>query len=88
MGETNSSFKVSLNESFRSGNLLEWFVRLLKGVLIGIGAILPGLSGGVLAVVFNVYEPLVSFLANIFNKFWKNVFFFLPIGTRHAVLSG
>jgi len=80
MGETNSSFKNSLNESFRSGNLFEWFVRLLKGVLIGIGAILPGLSGGVLAVVFNVYEPLVSFLANIFNKFWKNVFFFLPIG--------
>ncbi len=80
MSEINSSFKNSLNESFRSGNLIEWFARLLKGVLIGIGAILPGLSGGVLAVVFGVYEPLVSFLANIFNKFWKNVFFFLPIG--------
>ncbi len=29
-----------------------WFVRLLKGIAVGIGFILPGLSGGVLAVIF------------------------------------
>ncbi len=80
MSETNSSFKNTIIESFRNDKPLDWFLRMLKGMLIGIGAILPGLSGGVLAVVFKVYEPLVRFLANIFHKFWQNVFFFLPIG--------
>lgn len=56
-----------------------WFIRLLKGILIGVGAILPGLSGGVLAVIFNVYQPLIRFLAHLREKFWKNVLYFIPI---------
>ena len=32
----------------------DWFLRLFKGIAIGIGAILPGLSGGVLAVIFGI----------------------------------
>ncbi len=58
----------------------DWFIRLVKGIIIGVGFITPGLSGGVLAVVFGVYEPLMRFLANLKYKFLKNVFFFLPIG--------
>src|SRR5699024_7443688 len=42
-----------------------WLARLLKGVAIGVGAILPGLSGGVLAVIFGVYEPMIRFLGNL-----------------------
>jgi len=34
---------------------VDWIVRLLKGILVGIGFITPGLSGGVLAVVFGLY---------------------------------
>lgn len=60
--------------------LVGWIIRLFKGMLVGIGAILPGLSGGVLAVVFGLYEPLVKFLANLRHKFWENVRFFLPVG--------
>jgi len=60
--------------------VLEWGIRLVKGVLVGIGAITPGLSGGVLMVVFGIYEPLLRFLANIRNKFVQNIRFFLPVG--------
>jgi len=63
-----------------SAAALDWFIRLIKGALVGIGAILPGLSGGVLAVVFGLYEPLLRFLANLRHKFMQNVFFFLPVG--------
>ncbi len=59
---------------------VDWFIRLIKGALVGIGAILPGLSGGVLAVVFGLYEPLLRFLANLRHKFMQNVLFFLPVG--------
>ncbi len=39
--------------------VLSWLIRLAKGALVGIGAIVPGFSGGVLAVVFGIYEPLL-----------------------------
>ena len=52
----------------------------MKGVIIGIGFITPGLSGGVLAVVFGIYEPLMRFLANLKEKFVKNLLFFIPVG--------
>ncbi|MGN1369196.1 MAG: DUF368 domain-containing protein [Aristaeellaceae bacterium] len=39
-------------------------VKMLKGALIGAGAVLPGISGGVLAVLFGLYKPLMLFLAN------------------------
>ncbi|MCE5207207.1 MAG: DUF368 domain-containing protein [Chloroflexi bacterium] len=61
-------------------SLGDWLIRLIKGVIVGIGGIVPGLSGGVLAVVFGIYEPLMRFLANIKDKFVQNVLFFIPIG--------
>lgn len=55
------------------------FVRFLKGVLVGIGAILPGLSGGVLAVIFGIYDQLMRFLGNIRHRFLANVKYFAPV---------
>ena len=60
--------------------LISWIIRLVKGMLVGIGAIVPGLSGGVLMVIFGIYEPLIKFLANLKHKFIQNILFFLPIG--------
>ena len=57
-----------------------WLVRLLKGIAVGVGFILPGLSGGVLAVIFKIYDPLIKFLANPFRNFWRQLKYFLPIG--------
>jgi putative membrane protein len=60
--------------------LVEWLIRLAKGALVGIGAIVPGFSGGVLAVVFGIYEPLMRFLASPFVNFVQNFLYFLPVG--------
>lgn len=64
----------------KNGSIADWLLRLVKGVIIGIGFITPGLSGGVLAVVFGLYEPLMRFLANLKEKFVKNLLFFIPVG--------
>lgn len=61
-------------------SLADWLLRLLKGILIGIGFIVPGLSGGVLAVIFGLYEPLMRFLANLTKNFKNNLLFFIPVG--------
>ena len=65
--------------------LIDWLIRLLKGIFVGIGFILPGLSGGVLAVIFGIYDPLIRFLANIQNRFIKNLLFFIPVGIGAAI---
>ena len=64
----------------KQNRVFDWIVRLLKGILVGIGFITPGLSGGVLAVVFGIYEPLMRFLGNIRKKFIKNFIYFVPVG--------
>ena len=67
------------NQKVGNTKLIEWLIRLLKGVLVGIGAIVPGLSGGALSVVFGIYEPLIRFLADIRVKFIENARYFLPV---------
>ena len=69
----------------RLNPITNWFIRLIKGIIVGIGFILPGLSGGVLAVIVGMYDPLIRFLANLKDKFLKNVMFFLPFAIGAAV---
>lgn len=59
---------------------MAWIIQVFKGMLIGSGAILPGVSGGALAAIFGLYEPIITFLADIRKDFWKNVRYFLPVG--------
>lgn len=58
---------------------MEFFLSSLKGVLIGAGAILPGISSGVLCVIFGFYEKLVNSVLGIFKDFKKNFSFLFPI---------
>lgn len=60
--------------------MMSWFSRLIKGIIIALGFILPGVSGGVLASILGLYERIIGFLANLSKDFWKNVLFFLPVG--------
>lgn len=39
-------------------------LRLLQGALIGLGAVLPGISGGVLCVIFRIYQPVMELLSD------------------------
>ena len=57
-----------------------WLIRFFKGVIIALGFILPGVSGGVLAAILGIYERTLEFLANVTKDFKNNFKFFLPIG--------
>ena len=64
---------------------IRWLRDLLCGVLIGAGAILPGVSGGVLAVVFDIYGRFMEVLTHpreAIPKYWR---WFLPIGLGCAI---
>ena len=59
---------------------IDWLLRFVKGIFIGSGFILPGVSGGALAAVFGIYERLITFIAHITRDFVKNLKFFIPVG--------
>lgn len=66
--------------SDRNGKkVFDWLFRVIKGMFIGSGAILPGVSGGALAAVFGIYERIIAFLSNPFKDFFPNVLFFIPV---------
>ena len=55
-------------------------LRVLQGALIGLGAVLPGISGGVLCVIFGVYTIIMEFLADPFRKLKSHFPKLLPVG--------
>ena len=61
-------------------NAAPFFHRLLAGLLIGLGCILPGVSGGVMAVSFGLYRPMLDAVMGFFRDLRKNFLFLLPLG--------
>ena len=53
---------------------------LLKGMVIGIANIIPGVSGGTMAVSMGIYDRLIHCLTHLFSEFKENVKFVVPIG--------
>jgi putative membrane protein len=74
--------KLRQSELQQSGlsQIGNWLLRFVKGIIIGISFILPGISGGALAAVFGLYERIINFIAHITKDFWINVLFFIPVG--------
>ncbi len=51
----------------------------LKGIIVGIGGIAPGLSGSVLLVIFGLYQKTVNAIGTLFKDFKKNMLFLIPL---------
>lgn len=57
-----------------------FFIKILQGSLIGLGAVLPGISGGVLCVVFGIYKTIMEFLADPIHTFKTHIPKLIPVG--------
>ncbi len=72
--------------------VLQYPLLLFKGVIVGFGAIMPGISGGTLCVAFGMYKPLLGLLNHPFQTIksdWqKLLFFILGGGIGFVGLSG
>ena len=58
---------------------MNFVFNLLKGFGLGAACILPGISSGVLCVIFGIYDKLVNSVLNLFKDFKKNFTFLFPI---------
>lgn len=54
--------------------------KILAGFVIGAGAIIPGLSGGILAVSMGLYQPTIEAITGFFKNPKRNFRFLLPLG--------
>ena len=59
--------------------VLRFFIRIVQGALIGLGAVLPGISGGVLCVIFSIYKPVMELLSHPFRNFKTQVPKLIPV---------
>ncbi len=58
----------------------ETLVLILKGIIIGIGKIIPGVSGGMLAISLNVYDKSIEAISNFFKDIKSNTLFLTKLG--------
>lgn len=54
-------------------------INILKGILIGIGIIIPGVSGSVIAVFLGVYDKTIKIMSNLKKEFFENKYFILSL---------
>lgn len=52
---------------------------VLKGIVIGIANIVPGVSGGTMMVSMGIYDKLIHCITHLFSEFKKSVKFLFPI---------
>ena len=53
----------------------------LKGMIVGIGKIIPGVSGSMLAISMGLYDKLIYIINNFFKNFKQNFKFIFTIGS-------
>lgn len=52
----------------------------LKGMILGSAMIIPGVSGGTLAISLGIYEKLINVITHFFKNFKENIIFIINLG--------
>lgn len=52
----------------------------LKGMLVGLANVIPGVSGGTIAVVLHIFDQLIDAVNNFYKDWKKHFSFLIPLG--------
>jgi len=63
--------------------LLEGLRNIIAGIVVGVSNVIPGVSGGTMAVVMNVYDELIDAIS--IRRFKKHLFFLITLVIGMAV---
>ena len=58
---------------------------VLKGMVIGIANVIPGVSGGTMMVAMGIYDKLIHCITHLFSELKKNLLFLAPIAVGMAL---
>ncbi len=54
-------------------------ILVLKGFFMGIANVIPGVSGGTIALILGIYEKFISSISNLFKNLKENLKFLIPV---------
>lgn len=58
---------------------MRFIIDVLKGMVVGIGGIAPGLSGSVMLLILGLYEKSIKAISTLFKNFKENSIFLMPL---------
>ena len=61
----------------RKKNLI---IDTIKGIVIGASMLIPGVSGGTIAIILNVYDDLISSISSFFKETKESIITLLTVG--------
>ncbi len=69
---------------------MKWFLDVLRGMVIGLANVIPGVSGGTMMVSMGIYDKLIYSINHLFKKFKECFRILLPylVGMIAAILLG
>ena len=69
---------------------MKWFLDVLRGMVIGLANVIPGVSGGTMMVSMGIYDKLIYSINNLFKKFKECFKILLPylVGMGIAIILG
>ena len=69
---------------------MKWFLDVLRGMVIGLANVIPGVSGGTMMVSMGIYDKLIWSINHLFKEFKKCLTILLPyaVGMVAAILLG
>ena len=56
------------------------YILLIKGVIVGIGKIIPGVSGSLLAIIMGIYDKSLNYICSFFKNINESIKYLMPIG--------
>jgi putative membrane protein len=59
---------------------MDKIIILFKGFIIGIGKIIPGVSGSLIALNLGLYEKIINSISNFFKDVKNNIYFLSNVG--------
>lgn len=59
---------------------MKFILNIVYGLIVGIANIIPGVSGGTMAVILNIYDELIDSFTGLKKHFKKSILYLLPIG--------
>lgn len=69
---------------------MKWFLDVLRGMVIGLANVIPGVSGGTMMVSMGIYDKLIWSINHLFKKFRECIKILLPylVGMVLAIVFG
>lgn len=63
----------------------DYIILVIKGFFLGVANIIPGVSGGTLAITLGIYQDLIEAISHFFKQLKKNLKLLIPLGIGMVV---